>query len=139
MATPPPANSSKVPHVDMMRSSLGRARGLGSARAGSGHWWALRLTSLALVPLSLWFICSAIRLEGATRDDVIEWISGPVPLVLMLALVVATFHHLQAGLQVVIEDYVDHEGLRLASILLIKALSVLLALACIVAVLRLGL
>ena len=57
----------------------------------------------------------------------------------MIALVIATFHHLQAGLQVVIEDYVDHAWLRVGSILLVKGLSLLLALACIISVLRLGL
>ena len=62
----------KAPHVAVMRSPLGRARGLGSARAGSGHWWAQRLTSIALVPLTLWFICAVLRLEGATRVEVAE-------------------------------------------------------------------
>ena len=128
----------KAPHVAVMRSPLGRARGLGSARAGSGHWWAQRLTSIALVPLTLWFICAVLRLEGATRVEVAEWLSGPLPIVLMISLVLATFYHLQLGLQVVIEDYVHHEWLRLGSVLLIKAAAFLLALACIVSVLRLG-
>jgi succinate dehydrogenase / fumarate reductase membrane anchor subunit len=133
------SGSSPRPQVDIMRSPLGRARGLGSAKAGATHWWALRLTSLALVPLTLWFLCSMIRLLGAGRDDVISWIAGPLPVVLMIALVIATFHHMQAGLQVVIEDYIDSDWLRVGSILLVKAISVLLALACIVSVLRLGL
>ena len=129
----------KAPHLDIMRSPLGRARGLGSAKAGAEHWWFQRLTSIALVPLTLWFLCAMVRMIGATRDDILSWMAGPLPIVLMLALVVATFHHLQAGLQVVIEDYVDHNWLRIGSILLVKGLSLLLALACIVAVLRLGL
>jgi succinate dehydrogenase / fumarate reductase membrane anchor subunit len=133
------AQKAKIPHVDIMRSPLGRARGLGSARAGAGHWWAERLTSLALVPLTLWFLCAMVRLLGATRDDVVSWMAGPLPIVLMIALVIATFHHLQLGLQVVIEDYVDRDWLRVGSILVVKGLAVLLALACIVAVLRLGL
>jgi succinate dehydrogenase / fumarate reductase membrane anchor subunit len=65
--------------------------------------------------------------------------AGPLPIVLMIALVIATFYHLQLGLQVVIEDYVTTDALRVASILLMKGVSVLLALACIVSVLRLGL
>jgi succinate dehydrogenase / fumarate reductase, membrane anchor subunit len=133
------ANTSNVPHIDIMRSPLGRARGLGSARAGAAHWWAQRITSLALLPLTLWFLCAMIRMIGATRADVVFWMAGPLPIVLMIALVVATFHHLQAGLQVVIEDYVTGDALRIASILLVKGLSVLLALACIISVLRLGL
>lgn len=129
----------KAPHIDIMRSPLGRARGLGSARAGATHWWMQRLTSLALVPLTLWFLCAMIRMLGASRDDVVFWMSGPLPIVLMIALVIATFHHLQAGLQVVIEDYVHDDRLRIGSILLVKGLSLLLALACIISVLRLGL
>ncbi len=118
---------------------LGRARGLGSARAGAAHWWTQRITSLALVPLTLWFLCAMIRMLGATRDDIVYWMAGPLPIVLMIALVIATFHHLQAGLQVVIEDYVTNDALRIGSILLLKGLSLLLALACIISVLRLGL
>jgi succinate dehydrogenase / fumarate reductase membrane anchor subunit len=129
----------KAPHIDIMRSPLGRARGLGSARAGATHWWMQRLTALALVPLTLWFLCAMIGMLGASRDDVVFWMSGPLPIVLMIALVIATFHHLQAGLQVVIEDYVHDDRLRIGSILLVKGLSLLLALACIISVLRLGL
>ena len=129
----------KTPQVDIMRSPLGRARGLGAAKAGAVHWWMQRLTSLALVPLTLWFLCAMVRMIGSTRDDVVYWMAGPLPIVLMIALVIATFHHLQAGMQVVIEDYVDNEWLRVGSILLMKGISLLLALACIVSALRLGL
>ena len=127
------------PHVDMLRSPLGRARGLGSARAGSKHWWSLRLTSIALVPLTLWFIWSILHLTGASQADVADWLASPVRLALLLALIVATFHHLQLGLQVVIEDYVNQEGVKLAAVLAVKAVCILLALICIVGALTLGL
>jgi succinate dehydrogenase / fumarate reductase, membrane anchor subunit len=76
---------------------------------------------------------------GASRDDIVFWMAGPLPIVLMIVLVIATFHHLQLGLQVVIEDYVTNDALRIGSILLVKAVAVLLALACVVSVLKLGL
>jgi succinate dehydrogenase / fumarate reductase membrane anchor subunit len=133
------ARLSKTPQVDIMRSPLRRARGLGSARAGAAHWWAQRLTAIALVPLTLWFLCGMVRMIGATRDDVVFWMAGPLPIVLMIVLVIATFHHLQLGLQVVIEDYVHNDALRVGSILLIRAVAVLLALSCIISVLKLGL
>ena len=133
------SDAAKSPQVDIMRSPLGRARGLGSARAGAAHWWAQRITSIALIPLTLWFLCAMIRMIGATREDVVLWMAGPLPIVLMIALVIATFHHLQLGLQIVIEDYVTNDALRIGSILLVKGLSLLLALACIVSVLKLGL
>ena len=133
------SGTAKPPQVDIMRSPLGRARGLGTAKAGAAHWWAQRLTSIALLPLTLWFLSAAVRMIGATRDDVVFWMAGPLTIVLMIALVIATFHHLQLGLQIVIEDYVNSDWLRIGSILLVKGLSLLLALACIVSVLRLGL
>jgi succinate dehydrogenase / fumarate reductase membrane anchor subunit len=128
-----------TPHIDMLRSPLGRARGLGSARAGSKHWWAQRLTSIALVPLTLWFIWSMLRLAGASQADVADWLSSPVRLALLLALIAATFHHLQLGLQVVIEDYVPQEGVKLAAVLAVKGLCILLALVCAMSALALGL
>jgi succinate dehydrogenase / fumarate reductase membrane anchor subunit len=130
---------SGTPHIDMLRSPLGRARGLGSARAGSHHWWAQRLTALALVPLTLWFIFSVIHLAGASHQVVIEWLSKRLTLGLMLALIIATFHHLQLGVQVVIEDYVNDERIKMGTVLAVKALCVLLALICIVSVLKIGL
>ncbi|MEI7711975.1 MAG: succinate dehydrogenase, hydrophobic membrane anchor protein [Rhodospirillales bacterium] len=133
------ADTRNAPHVDMLRSPLGRARGLGAAKAGSTHWWAQRLTAIALVPLTLWFICSIVRLQGADQHAIVVWLSAPLPLVLMLALIVATFHHLQLGVQVVLEDYVKDHAIKLTSVLAMKAACVLLALACIVAVLKLGL
>jgi succinate dehydrogenase / fumarate reductase membrane anchor subunit len=130
---------SNPPHIDMLRSPLGRARGLGSARSGSKHWWAQRLTAIALVPLTLWFIWSVLRLTNASQADVADWLSSPVRMALMLALIFATFQHLQLGLQVVIEDYVPQEGIKLAAVLAIKGLCIVLALICAICTLILGL
>jgi succinate dehydrogenase / fumarate reductase membrane anchor subunit len=130
---------SGTPHIDILRSPLGRARGLGSARAGSHHWWTQRLTAIALVPLTLWFIFSVIHLSGASHAVVIDWLSSPLTLGLMLALIVATFHHLQLGVQVVIEDYVHDKRMKLGAVLAVRGLSILLALVCIVSVLKIGL
>jgi succinate dehydrogenase / fumarate reductase membrane anchor subunit len=132
-------DSQNVPHVDMLRSPLSRARGLGSARAGSKHWWAQRLTAVALVPLTLWFIWSMLRLTDASQGDVADWLASPVRLALMLALIVATFHHLQLGMQVVIEDYVHQDGVKLGLVLAVKGICILLALICIICAMALGL
>src|SRR5580698_8852958 len=113
---------SNPPHIDMLRSPLGRARGLGSARSGSKHWWAQRLTAVALVPLTLWFIWSVMHLTDGSQSDVADWLSSPVRLALMLSLIVATFHHLQLGMQVVIEDYVTREGVKLMAVFAVKGL-----------------
>ena len=125
--------------VETLRSPLGRARGLGSARSGSRHWWMERLTSIALIPLTIWFIFAAIGLGGATRADVAIWLSSPWTMAMMIALVVATFHHLQLGMQVVMEDYIHHDQIKMPVVLAVKGLSFLLAAACVVSILRLGL
>jgi succinate dehydrogenase / fumarate reductase, membrane anchor subunit len=119
-----------------MRSDLARVRGLGPAHDGVSHWWAQRLTALALVPLTLWFVASIVGLAGADHATVAEWIAQPVPAMLLVLLIVATFHHAQLGLQVVIEDYVHAEGLKIAMILAVKGAAVLLAVAALFAVLR---
>ena len=129
----------KAVEIHAMRSQLGRVRGLGSAKSGAAHWWAQRMTAVALVPLTLWFVWSALRLVGAQHEDVLAWIGGPVPVVLFIALVVASFYHLSLGLQVVIEDYVHTEPARLISLLLTKGVIILLALTCLVSILKLGL
>lgn len=130
---------SGTPHIDIMRSPLGRARGLGSARLGSHHWIAQRLTAIALIPLTLWFIYSVIHMSGASHQQVIDWMSSPFVLGMLLSLVVATFYHLVSGLQVVIEDYIHQEPAKTVSMLLMKGACWLLALICIVSVLKVGL
>ncbi len=103
-----------------LRTDLGKVRGLGSAKEGVGHWWAQRLTAIALIPLLVWFVASVVTLVGAELIIVREWISGPVNSVLLLSLIVAVFHHAQLGLQVVIEDYVHTGWLKLASVIAVK-------------------
>jgi len=127
------------PTQTIMRSGLGRARGLGSAKSGTAHWWAERVTSVALVPLTLWFILVMYRLIGVPRSAIAAWASSPVNATLMIALILITFHHMALGLQVVIEDYVHTERTRLASILAMKGATGLLAIASLVAVLKLAL
>ncbi len=122
-----------------LRSPLGRVRGLGSARGGTHHWWMQRVTSLALLPLTVWFVLAMIGLAGKDHAETVAWIGRPWNAVLLLALIAAVFHHMAAGLQVVVEDYVRPELRRKGLILLIQAGCVLLALASALAVLRIAL
>lgn len=122
----------------VLRSPLGRARGLGAARSGLGAWWAERVTSVALLPLTLWFVYAVLHLSGRPRAGVAHFVANPINAALLLALVLMTFHHMQLGLQVVIEDYVHAEPAKTASLMAIKGAALLLALACSVAVLKLA-
>lgn len=122
-----------------MRSPLGRAIGLGSAKEGVEHWLAQRITALALVPLALWFVISLIELVGADFDTVQDWVGRPLPAILLVLLFIATFYHAALGLQVVIEDYIHGELARLGLVILTRLACVALAVAGIVAVLTLAL
>jgi succinate dehydrogenase / fumarate reductase membrane anchor subunit len=115
---------------------LARARGLGSAKQGLRHWWAQRVSAVALVPLTLWFVYSVVHLTGADQARVHAWLSRPATAILMSLFIVATFYHLALGVQVVIEDYVHREGVKLTTMLLVKGLIVLTAAAALFAVLR---
>jgi succinate dehydrogenase / fumarate reductase membrane anchor subunit len=121
-----------------LRSPLGRVRGMGSARSGTHHWWMQRVTSIALLPLTIWFVFSMIGLAGASYLETLLWIAQPVNAVLMLVLVGLTFHHMASGLQVVVEDYVRDEFKRLAFVLIIKGVALLMAIACAFSVLRIA-
>lgn len=123
-----------------LRSPLGRALGLGSAKEGVDHWWAQRLTAIALVPLVVWFVIAVVTLAGAHADLPVfaAWIGHPLPAVLLILLLVATFYHGALGLQVVIEDYIAVEGLRLGLILAMKLVAVLLAVLGIFAVVKIS-
>ncbi len=120
------------------RTPLARARGLGSAKSGTHHWWMQRLTAVALVPLSLWFVASLVTLVTADHATVIAWLHSPLVAILCCALIVAIFYHGQLGLQVVVEDYVHTESLKLVSIVFAGFLSLLMAGACLFAVLSIA-
>jgi succinate dehydrogenase / fumarate reductase, membrane anchor subunit len=121
-----------------LRTPLARARGLGSARVGVHHWWAQRLTAIALIPLVVWFAISLVMMSGADYGAVRAWIGSPVVMVLLILTIAVGLHHGQLGLQVVIEDYVHGDGFKLALIVAVRFIAVLFGLAAIVAVLRIG-
>ena len=121
-----------------LRSPLGRVRGLGAAKEGVAHWWAQRVTAVALVPLTFWFVASIIGLIGADHATFVAWLRQPLNTILMTVFLAVGFHHLQLGLQVVMEDYVHNEGMKLALIVLLRFTAVFFGLAAIVAILRIG-
>ncbi|MEM1400335.1 MAG: succinate dehydrogenase, hydrophobic membrane anchor protein [Pseudomonadota bacterium] len=122
-----------------LRSPLAAVRGLGSAKEGVHHWWAQRLTALALVPLALWFVISLIGVAGEGHDAVLNWVGSPIVAVLLIALIVAVFHHAQLGMQVIYEDYIHSTWLKMAADLGTKALCFLLGVTGILAVVRIAL
>jgi len=122
-----------------MRSPLGRAIGLGSAKDGVEHWWAQRVTAIALVPLTVWFVVAIIGLAGADRALFVDWVHHPLPALLLVLLLIATFYHGALGLQVVIEDYVGNETLRFGLLIVMRLAAIVFAARGIFAVLKLSL
>ena len=132
------ANPAATPKVEVMRSYLSRARGVGAAGSGIHHWWAERVTAIALVPLTVWFVYAVLHLLGAPQPAVHRFVASPVNTVMLLALVAMTFHHMQLGLQVVMEDYIDSQKWQAIAILLNKAVALILGLLCAVSILRMA-
>ena len=120
-----------------MRSPLARAIGLGSAKEGVGLWWAQRVSAVALVPLTLWFIASLIAHTGSDHATFIAWLRTPLATILMILLLIALFHHTALGLQVVIEDYV-HYGAKFVSVIAVRLGCLTISASGIVATLRIA-
>ncbi len=121
-----------------LRTPTSRVRGLGSARGGVGHWMAQRVTAIANVVLVFWFLVSAISLAGASFEESRAWLASPVSASLLILLVVSAFYHAKLGIQTVIEDYVHHDGIKIASLAALTLLTAGLAVACVVAILKIS-
>ena len=101
-----------------VRTPLARVEGLGAARSGTHHFWRQRITAVAMVPLSVWFVCVALALIGSDRETAQAFLAEPVNAILMALFVIAGLHHMVLGVQVVIEDYVHIESSKIVLIVL---------------------
>jgi succinate dehydrogenase / fumarate reductase, membrane anchor subunit len=121
------------------KNEVARFKAWGTTRHGYGDWKIQRLTSIAAIPLFVWFIASAVALAGEPYAEVRLWLAAPFNATMMILLVVTTFWHAKLGIQVVIEDYVHHEGVGIASLIALNLAVVALAAFCLVAILRVSL
>jgi succinate dehydrogenase / fumarate reductase membrane anchor subunit len=121
-----------------LRSPLGRVLGLGSAKDGTAHWWAQRVSAVALIPLTLWFVLSLLWLPSLDYATVRAWLSVPLSGFLAMLLVAVLAYHSYLGTTVVIEDYVHPAGMKLLSLLLLRFLYVLVGGVSIFAILRIA-
>jgi succinate dehydrogenase membrane anchor subunit len=119
-----------------LRSPLGRVLGLGAAKEGVHHWWTQRLTSVALVPLSIWFVVSLLALPALDHATVCAWMRQTSTALLLIVFVAVAAWHSQLGVRVVIEDYVHGAAARTLSLALLMFAHVTLAAAGVFAVLR---
>lgn len=121
-----------------LRSPVARVRGLGSAKSGTQHWWHQRVSAVALILLVAWFVVSLILNAPAEQAQVRAWVSSPVTMVMLIMTILFGLWHAALGMQVVVEDYVHSEGMKIGLIVLIKVLAVLSAVAAIVAMFRMA-
>ena len=122
-----------------MRTDLGRVRGLGTAKEGVHHWWMQRLTAIALIPLTLWFIISIATLNNASYTETVNWLSIPLVSIFMILLVSATLYHALLGVQVVVEDYIHQEGLKFILLIGLKFIFLVFGVAAIFSLLKIAL
>jgi succinate dehydrogenase / fumarate reductase membrane anchor subunit len=121
-----------------LRSPVARVRGLGSAKSGTRYWWHQRVSAVALILLVAWFVVSLILAAPAGQPQVRAWVSSPVTLVMLTMTILFGLWHAALGMQVVVEDYVHSEGMKIGLILVIKGLAALAAVAGVVAMLRMA-
>jgi len=122
-----------------LNTPLSQVSGLGSAKQGTHHWIAQRLTAIALVPLLLWFVFSLICVASSDYAGAVAWVSSPLNTVLLVLLVIATFYHGTLGIQVIIEDYVHQKCTLIGALVALKFMMFALATAAIIAILRIAL
>jgi succinate dehydrogenase membrane anchor subunit len=121
-----------------IQTPLARARGLGSAKSGVEHFWHQRVTAVALVPLTLWFVWAVARYTGAPQAEVVAFLANPFNAAAMLLFVLAGLYHMVLGVQVIIEDYIHRESTKLVLLLLNNFAGFAIGIICAVAVLRIA-
>ncbi len=117
---------------------LQRVRGLGSAKSGTEHWWHQRLTSVALVPLSVFLVILMVSLIGADHATVVARVGHPLVAVGLILTLVAIAWHVQLGMQVIIEDYVNSPGWKVSALLANTFFAVVIAVLGVFAVLKIS-
>ena len=121
-----------------MRTPLGHVRGLGSAKSGTEHFWRQRLTAIANVPLAIAFVVIVVSLLGRNHAAVVQILGSPLVAIVMLLFIASITYHMRLGMQVIIEDYVHHEGLRIALLVANLFAAIAIALVSVYAILKLS-
>ena len=120
------------------RTPLKRARGLGSGKSGTHHFWVQRVTAIVLTPLAIWFVWTLVTLVGADLETARGIIARPWNTIIFAVFLVSMFWHAKLGLQIVIEDYVHQRALEITAHFLNNFLCGLGAIASLYAIARIA-
>ena len=121
-----------------LRSPLGKVLGMGSAKDGTEHWWMQRVSAVALVPLTLWFLASLLFLPAWDYDTLHTWAGVPLTAFLAVLLVAALAYHAYLGTIVIVEDYITTTALKVLTLMLLRFAYVLVGGGAIFAILRIA-
>jgi succinate dehydrogenase / fumarate reductase membrane anchor subunit len=132
------ADNRADPRVSM-RTPYSRVHGLGASGHGVEHWWLQRMTAVSNIPLIIAFVIIVASLAGTSYAEAMDLISHPFVAIILILAVISVTNHMRIGMQVIIEDYVHDKGLRLAAIIANNFYSVVIAIACLFAILKVSL
>ncbi|KGD87534.1 MULTISPECIES: succinate dehydrogenase, hydrophobic membrane anchor protein [Rhizobium/Agrobacterium group] len=121
-----------------MRTPLGKVRGLGSAKSGTEHFWRVRTTSVALVPLLVFYIVFLIIYAGRPYAEVVGALANPFVATINALTIVASIVHMRLGMEEIIQDYIHSEGMKIALLILNAFFSFLIGGLCLLAVLKIA-
>ena len=121
-----------------MRTPLGQVRGLGSAKQGTDHFWKQRVTGVALVPLTIFFVFLVMSMIGATHAQAAAIVASPLVAIMLVMVIGSGLFHMALGMQTIIEDYVSAEAAKIALLMANSFFTVAIGAACIFAVLKIG-
>ena len=121
-----------------LKTPMARVAGLGSAKDGTEHWIMQRLTAILNLPLVIWLLWSIVTNDFSDYQVFTGWLSEPLNAILMILLILSAFTHAVLGSQVVVEDYVHHEGLKISKLVGNRLFFFALAIACLFSVLKIA-
>ncbi|MGB0935193.1 MAG: succinate dehydrogenase, hydrophobic membrane anchor protein [Alphaproteobacteria bacterium] len=122
--------------TDKFETKLGRVRGLGSAKDGTHHWWIQRVTAIALIPLTLWFMYSVISGMTSSYETLLFWLQQPWNATLAVLLIISGLYHAQLGMQVVYEDYIGNECVRKSVIVASKFVFIVFGVSAVLSIIK---
>lgn len=125
-------------NLDKYKTPLKTAKGMGSAKEGVDHWMKQKVTALANIPLVLWLVWSIVSLQGASYDEFTGWLAQPINAILMILLIISVCIHAKLGAQVITEDYVSCECMKMTKLIAQKLFFFAIAVASIFSVLKIA-